>query len=96
MRLFGVMGIIFLIIVNVFFAPILVFAVHSGNLLISSVAFASYIIAITSTVVFTIYFGNKSIREVSIMELIKSKSEGSKASNPPNLPNGVAKKESKE
>ncbi|PSN81724.1 hypothetical protein B9Q01_10520 [Candidatus Marsarchaeota G1 archaeon OSP_D] len=93
MRLFGVMGIIFLIIVNVFFAPILMFALRSGNLLISSVAFVSYVVAIVSTVVFTIYFGNKSIREVSVMELIKAKSESNKTSN---LPNGATKKESKE
>jgi len=60
---------------------------------LSRCSVVSYVVAIVSTVVFTIYFGNKSIREVSVMELIKAKSESNKTSN---LPNGATKKESKE
>lgn len=73
MKTGSIFGVIFMIIVNAFFLPLLVLSAISHELIITVTSFVSYVAGLASTVVLTKYLDGRSSREVSVLEFADTK-----------------------
>jgi cytochrome c biogenesis protein CcdA len=79
----SIFGVIFMIIVNAFFLPLLVLSATSHEPIITVASFVSYVAGLASTIALARYLNEKSSHEVSVLEFVNRRKAQHKAEERP-------------